>query len=139
MTITSENIRDQSRKLSKIAPNFGRFFAFANFRGRDFQKLYPRHLTPDLRHVDWKKFHEDTPTRPEVIVAHTLNFRPNCKFSRLKFLGGHPSQFRCALANIGQSVARVKISGRSTPLGPKYNINKKCVLVGPYSHLNLCN
>jgi len=74
-----------------------------------------RVITPDLRHVDWKKFHEDTPTRPEVIVAHTLNFRPNFKFSRLKFFGGPPSQFRCALASLGQSVARVKISGRSNP------------------------
>jgi len=26
MTIRSEDIRDQSRKLSKIAPNIGRFF-----------------------------------------------------------------------------------------------------------------
>ena len=71
--------------------------------------------TPDLRHVDWNKFHGDTPTRSEVIVAHTLNFRPNFKFSRLNFLGGPPSQFQCALASFGQSVARVKISWRSTP------------------------
>jgi len=27
MTICSEDIRDQSRKLSQIAPNFGHFFA----------------------------------------------------------------------------------------------------------------
>ena len=47
-----------------------------------------RIITPALRHVDWKKFHEDTPTRSGVIVAHTLNFRPNFKFSRLKFGGG---------------------------------------------------
>jgi len=26
--------------------------------------------------VDWKKFHEDTPTSPEVIEAHTLNVKP---------------------------------------------------------------
>jgi len=49
-----------------------------------------RVITPDLRHVDWKKFYEDTPTRPEVIVADTLNFRPNFKFSRLKFFNGDP-------------------------------------------------
>jgi len=44
--------------------------------------------TPALRHVDWKKFREDTPTSSEVIVAHTLNFRQNFKFSRLIFFGG---------------------------------------------------
>jgi len=52
---------------------------------------WTRVVSPTLQHVDWKKFHEDTPTRPEVIVAHTLNFRPNFKFSRLKFFfGGGP-------------------------------------------------
>ena len=39
--IRSGDIRDQSRKLSEIAKNFGRFFALSNFRGQAFQKLYP--------------------------------------------------------------------------------------------------
>ena len=52
---------------------------------------------------------------PEVIGANTLNFKVNFKFSGLKFFGGTPSQFGCALAGLGQTVARVKISGRSTP------------------------
>ena len=87
-----------------------------------------------------KKFCEDTtPNSPEVIEPNTLNFRPNYKFSGLKFVGGPPSQFRCALARFGQSVACVKFSGRSTPYGPKYSIPKKCVLLGSYSHLSLCN
>ena len=30
-------------------------------------------------------FGEDIPTSPKVIEAHTLNFKPNFKFSRLKF------------------------------------------------------
>jgi len=38
----------------------------------------------------------------------TLNFKLNFKFSGLKFLGGTPSQFGCALAGLGQSVARVR-------------------------------
>ena len=37
------HIRDQSRKLSEIAPNFGRFFALLNFRGQPIQKLYSRY------------------------------------------------------------------------------------------------
>jgi len=62
--------------------------------------------------------HEDTPTRPEVIVAHTLNFRPNFKFSRIFFLGGGtPSQFGCALGSLGQSLARVKIELESPSKG----------------------
>ena len=34
-------------------------------------------ITPASRDVDWKKSREDTPTNPEIIEAHTLNFRPN--------------------------------------------------------------
>ena len=38
-----------------------------------------------------EEFREDTPSSPEVIEAHTLNFKPNLKFSRLKFFfGGTP-------------------------------------------------
>ena len=44
-----------------------------------------------------KKFGENIPTSPispEVIDVHTLNFKPNFKFSRLKIFGGEgpPSQ-----------------------------------------------
>ena len=35
-----------------------------------------------------ENFGEDIPTSPDVIEAHTLNFKPNFKFSRLKFFGG---------------------------------------------------
>ena len=41
-------------------------------------------------HVVWKMFCGDTPTSPEVIVAKTLNFKANFKFSRLEFGGGDP-------------------------------------------------
>jgi len=34
-----------------------------------------------------KKIREDTPTSPEVIDSHMLNFRPYFKFSRLKLFG----------------------------------------------------
>jgi len=70
-----------------------------------------------------KKFCENIPTSPispEVIDVHTLNFNPNFKFSRLIFFfwgGGTPSQLGCALGRLGQSLAHVKISGRSPPKG----------------------
>ena len=93
MTICSEDIRDQSQKLSKIALNFGHFFSLSQILRGEPTENCTRVITSDLRHVDWKKFHKYTTTRPEVIVAHTLNFRPNFKFSRLQFFwrdGGTP-------------------------------------------------
>ena len=63
-----------------------------------------------------EKLCEDIHTSPEVIEAHTLNFKPNFKFLRLKFFwGGPPSQLGCALGSLGQSLARIKISGCSIP------------------------
>ena len=90
MLILSGDIHDQSRKLSEIVPKFGRLLALPKFRGRAFQKLYP-HYHPCLAARGLEKFRDDTPTGPEVIGAHTLNFRPNFKFSPLIFfLGGDP-------------------------------------------------
>ena len=45
-------------------------------------------ITPCSRHVVWIKICDDIPISPEVIDVHTLNFKPNFKFSRLKFFGG---------------------------------------------------
>ena len=86
MPTRSWDIRYQSRKLSEIAPKFGRFFALPNFRGPAFRKLYPCYH-PCLATRRLEKFHEDIATSPEVIGVHALNFKPNFKFSRLEFLG----------------------------------------------------
>jgi len=67
------------------------FFALPNFRGQGFQN-YTQVITPGSRHVVRKKNCEDTPTRPEVIDAQTLKFRPNFKCARLKFSRGTPVQ-----------------------------------------------
>ena len=40
-------------------------------------KNYTQVITPGSRQVVRQKDCEDTPTRPEVIDAQTLNFRPN--------------------------------------------------------------
>ena len=61
----------------------------SNFRGYDSQS-YTHFITPASRHVPWEKFCGDTPTILEVIGAHTLNFKPNFKFSRLNFFTGSP-------------------------------------------------
>ena len=86
MSIRSGDIRDQSRKLSEIARKFGRFWPSQIF-GAGLPKVV-RALSPVPRITSLEKFLEDTPTSSEDIEAHTLNFKPNFKFSRLIFLGG---------------------------------------------------
>ena len=76
MPTRSGDIRDQSRKLSEVAPKFEGFLTLPNFRGRAFQKLYARYH-PCLAVRRLEKFHEDIPTSSEVIGVHTLNFRPD--------------------------------------------------------------
>ena len=56
-----------------------------------------------------EKFVENIPTIPEVIGAHTLNFKPNFKFSYFLGEGGPPSHFGYALASFLQSLAHIKI------------------------------
>jgi len=58
-----------------------------------------------------EKFGENIPTIPEVIGAHTLNFKSNFKLSFFFGGGGPPSQFGCALASLLllQSLTRIKI------------------------------
>jgi len=59
------------------------------------------------RHLE--NFGEDIPTSPDIIEAHTLNFKPNFKFSRFKFFWGPPSPLGDGLGSLGQCVTRVKI------------------------------
>jgi len=61
-------------------------FWLSQIFGGGSSKSRTRVNTPASRHV-LEKFREDTPTSPEVIDAHTLNFKTNFKFSQLKFLG----------------------------------------------------
>ena len=108
MWIPFGDIRDQTRKLSKIAQNFGRFFGSPKFFGVGLPKNVPS-LSLLPRGTSTDKVHEDTPTSPEVIESNTLNFRPNFKFSPLNFWGDPRPPYGCALASLGQSVARVEI------------------------------
>ena len=108
MCIRSGDIRDQSRKFSEIAPNFGRFFGPPKFFGAGLPKTVPSlSLLPRGTSTE-KSFARKLPSL-EVIEPNTLNFRPNFKFLRLKDFWGSPSPFGCALASLGQSLARLKI------------------------------
>ena len=88
MSMHSGDIRDQSRKLLEIALNFGRFFRSPKFQGAGLPKVIPILSTRPRGTLPGKKFCDDTLTSPEVIGAHTPNFKPNYKFSRLHFFGG---------------------------------------------------
>ena len=92
--------RKYSRSKSKVVRNCAEFWTFFSpsqiLGGRPF-KSYTHFITPTLRHVEWKKFGEDTPISPEILFAHTLNFKSDIKFSRLKFFWGNPVPLReCA-------------------------------------------
>ena len=120
MLICSGDIRDQSRKLSKIGKKIWAIFWPSQIFGGWHCKNCTQFITPASRGVDWKKSREDTPTSPEVIESNTLNFRPDFSFSWLNFF-----YLGYALRSLGQFVARVKISWRSTPWGPRYSLPKK--------------
>ena len=89
MSIRFGDIRDQSRKLSEIAPDFGRFIGPP--LGAGLPKIVPTSL-PLARGTSsgtvWIELCEDTPTRSKVIDVYTLNFKLNFKFSPLNFCGG---------------------------------------------------
>jgi len=87
--IRAGDIRDQSRKLSEISPDLERFSPSQILGGRP-SKNCTHIITLSSRHVVWIKICDDIPISPEVIDVHTLNFKPNFKFSRLKFFGGTP-------------------------------------------------
>ena len=83
-----ELFRRYSRSKWKVVKNRAEFWTFFSpnqiLGGRPSQS-YTNVMTPASRHIVWKMFCADTPTGPEVIVANTLNFKPNFKFSRLNF------------------------------------------------------
>jgi len=109
--------RRYSRSKSKVLRNREKFwtvFLPSQILGGRPSKNCTHVITPGSRHVVWIKICDDITISPEVIDMHTLNFKLNFKFSRLKFFGEPQSQLGCALGSLGQSLARVKILGHST-------------------------
>jgi len=91
----SGDIRDQSRKLSKSRGTSDVFFLCQILGGRPSKSYtqYPCLEARSMENVLRGYFHY-----PEVIVAITLNFKPNFKFSRLNFFGGTPVPLQvCAI------------------------------------------
>ena len=115
-----EWFRRYSRSKSKVVKNraeFRTFFWPSQILGGRPSKSYTNVMTPASWHVVWKMFCGDTPTSPEVMVANTLNFKPNFKFSRLKFFWGTPVPLRvCAIK--AWAISSVCINFRAQhPLG----------------------
>ena len=78
-----ERFRRYSRSKSKVVKNRAEFWAFfcpSQILGGRPSKSYTHVMTPVPWHVVGKVFCGDTPTCPEVMVASTLNFKPNFKF-----------------------------------------------------------
>jgi len=61
------------------------------------------------------KFRRATPPNSEVISAHLLHFKSIFDHPLKKVVRGPPSPVRGVLVRLGDSLARVKIWGRSTP------------------------
>ena len=71
------------------------------------------------------KFNKDTRLGSKVLSANTLHVKPIFHQPLKKVVKGPPSPMRGALVRFGHSLARVKIWGRSTPWGSKYDLSKK--------------
>ena len=69
-------LRSKSNVVKNRAKILTFFWPSQFFWGQVFQKLYARYH-PCIGARRLEKFCEDTPTSPEVIEAHTLNFRPD--------------------------------------------------------------
>jgi len=102
VSIFSRVNRAQSRKLSDIMSNFGCFFALPSVVRAAIPKVVTQkyvitHYHTCLAPRRIVKFLEVTPTIPEVIGTHTLNFKLNLQCSPLKCVRGLcPSLGMCA-------------------------------------------
>ena len=103
-----------------LVPNY---VVIPNFRGQAIHKLYT-HYNPYFATRWLHKICDDIPINTHIFDVHTLNFKPNCKSSRVKFYGRHPSQLGCTLGSIVQSPSSVKTSGRNTRWRPTSSLPK---------------
>jgi len=98
--------------LFQIAPNFGRFLPSQILSGRRPPKWVN---TPSTAAHQVAKFRGAISLSSKVMVAHTLHFKPILTLLLQKIVGGTPIPCGVWASKIGHSVARVKISERSTP------------------------
>ena len=82
------------------------------------------------------KFRRSTPPNSEVISDNLMHFKPISDPPLKKVVRGFQSSVGGALVRLGHSLLRIKIWGRSTPYGPKYDLPKNALSVGTNSHLD---
>jgi len=82
------------------------------------------------------KFRRATPPNSEVISDNLLHFKPIFDSTLKKVVRGFPSPVGGALVRLGHFLSPIKIWGRSTPYGPKYDLPKNALSVGTNSHLD---
>jgi len=85
-------------------------------------------ITPGSRHVVRIKICDGIPIRSEFIDVYTLNFKPNFKFSRLKFLGETPVPFGVCARWPWSISSACKNFRAQPPLKAKIQSAKKCAL-----------
>ena len=109
----------------------GRSCSSSNVRARAFQKLH-LHYQPCLAARRLEKIREDTPTSPEVIGAHTLNFRPNFNFflQLFFFWGGDPVLVGVCARQLGSISNACKNLRGQHPLRAKMQSSEKYPLGG---------
>jgi len=112
--------------LSQVAANFGRFLPSQILKGWCPQKVVLTLLLLPSG-TSHGKVSLSYPLSSKIIDAHTLHFKPILDPLCKKIVGETPFPMGCALASFGHSTARAKISGRSTPYGPKYGLPKKSI------------
>jgi len=81
------------------------------------------------------KFRRATPANSEVISAPLLHFKPIFDPLLKKVVRGAPVPVGGALVRLGDSLARVKIWGRSTVYGLKYGFPKNALRVCQHERL----
>ena len=126
--IRSGDIRDESGKLSEIVKKIGRFFWLSQILGGRPSKHCTQVITPGSRHVVRIKICDGIPIRSELIDVYTLNFKPNFKFSRLKFLGETPVPFGVCARWPWSISSACKNFRAQPPLKAKIQSAKKCAL-----------
>ena len=64
------------------------------------------------------------------LLSLCQKFSQSVEMSRSKVFWGTPYAFGCALSRLGQSLARIKLRGGSTPNGAKCSLPRKIHLSG---------
>jgi len=130
--------RRYSRSKSKVVRNREKIwtvFRLSQILGGRPSKICTQVITPGSRHVVWIKVCDGIPISSELIDVYTLNFKPNFKFSRLTIFGETPVPVGVCASKASSISSACKNIRAQHPLWAEILYPKKCILVGPNSHV----